>query len=100
MIHYFKTGLVIITSCLFVACHSNDKQPPMDIKKTEDSMQVEKPAKIFEDIQFASKRDTSCGMPLSAGIEDTLVLNGKVYGFCCKECKDDFAAVLTKQHKR
>lgn len=37
-----------------------------------------------------NKRDTTCGMPLTAGIEDTLHYKGKVLGFCSKECKDEF----------
>ena len=35
-------------------------------------------------------KDPSCGMPLTAGIEDTLHYNGKVYGFCSDECRDEF----------
>ena len=56
-------------------------------------------AKLFEHVQFASKYDTSCGMPLSAGVEDTLHLNDKVYGFCSKECKEDFINKLKAQKK-
>lgn len=37
-----------------------------------------------------NKRDPSCGMPVSAGIGDTVHYKGKVLGFCSKECKDDF----------
>ena len=37
-----------------------------------------------------NKKDPSCGMPLSAGIEDTVHYQNKVLGFCSKECKDDF----------
>ena len=55
--------------------------------------------KLFENVQFASKYDTSCGMPLSAGVEDTLHLNDKVYGFCSKECKEDFINKLKAQKK-
>jgi YHS domain-containing protein len=35
-------------------------------------------------------RDPSCGMPLTAMIEDTLHYKGKVYGFCSDECRDEF----------
>ena len=35
-------------------------------------------------------KDPSCGMPLTAGIDDTLNYNGKVYGFCSDECRDEF----------
>jgi YHS domain-containing protein len=36
------------------------------------------------------KNDPSCGMPLSAGIGDTVHYKGKVYGFCSDECRDIF----------
>ena len=37
-----------------------------------------------------NKKDPSCGMTVTAGIADTVHYNGKVYGFCSKECKDAF----------
>jgi YHS domain-containing protein len=37
-----------------------------------------------------NKKDPSCGMPVTAGIEDTVHYNGKVYGFCSEECKNAF----------
>ena len=37
-----------------------------------------------------NKRDPSCGMPVAAGIEDTVHYKNKVLGFCSKECKDEF----------
>lgn len=56
--------------------------------------------KLFANIQFASKRDTSCGMPISAGLEDTVHVNNKIYGFCSKECKNEFVNILKTQKKR
>ena len=55
--------------------------------------------KDFSNIAFATKKDTSCGMPLTAGVEDTLNYDGKVYGFCSKECKNAFVAQLHKEGK-
>ncbi len=37
-----------------------------------------------------NKKDPSCGMPMTAGIEDTVHFHGKVYGFCSDECKQIF----------
>jgi YHS domain-containing protein len=37
-----------------------------------------------------NKKDFICGMPVKAGIEDTAHINGKAYGFCSKECKNEF----------
>lgn len=41
-------------------------------------------------LSYASKKDPSCGMPLKAGLLDTTTYKGKLYGFCSKECKQDF----------
>ena len=37
-----------------------------------------------------NKKDPNCGMPVTAGIEDTVHYNGKVYGFCSDQCRDAF----------
>jgi YHS domain-containing protein len=36
------------------------------------------------------KKDPACGMPLTAGLEDTTRYKGRLYGFCSKECKAEF----------
>lgn len=41
-------------------------------------------------LAFDSKKDLVCGMPVTAGIEDTLHYKGKLYGFCAKQCKEAF----------
>jgi len=50
---------------------------------------------VFSNIHFASEADTSCGMPLSARITDTMSYAGKIYGFCSPGCKQEFAALVT-----
>jgi len=45
---------------------------------------------LFKDVVFDSKKDFVCGMPTSAGVSDTLHYKDKIYGFCSKECKDEF----------
>ena len=40
-----------------------------------------------------NKKDPNCGMPVTAGIEDTVHYNGKVYGFCSDECKMHFLKI-------
>ncbi|MCH5718520.1 hypothetical protein [Niabella hibiscisoli] len=44
-------------------------------------------------LSFVSDRDTSCGMPLTAGVTDTLVYSGQLFGFCSAACKQQFAAL-------
>jgi len=38
-----------------------------------------------------NKKDPICGMPVKAGISDTIHYKNKVYGFCAAECKAEFA---------
>lgn len=44
----------------------------------------------YKDFVFDAKKDLVCGMPTSAGISDTLHYKDKMYGFCSKECKEEF----------
>src|ERR1700744_2239706 len=44
----------------------------------------------LKNLSFAYARDPACGMPLSAGLMDTTTYNGKLYGFCSQECKNEF----------
>lgn len=55
--------------------------------------------KDFSNVVFATQKDTSCGMPLKYGIEDTLHFDGRVYGFCSKDCKVAFVEQLKKEKK-
>jgi YHS domain-containing protein len=38
----------------------------------------------------SNKKDPVCGMPLTAGIGDTLHYKNEVMGFCSEECKNEF----------
>ena len=82
---------------LISACNQKEKETKTEEKKmaNSDSSNIPAEKKKFEGIVFASKRDTTCGMPLTAGLEDTLMVNGKIYGFCAKECKDEFIKKLS-----
>ena len=96
--NYFIPALFVF----LVSCNSKkneEKTTKETVAPSTNTMPVDSSRQVknknrFADIVFASKRDTTCGMPLSAGIEDTLMVNGKIYGFCAKECKDEFIAKL------
>ncbi|MBS1933642.1 MAG: hypothetical protein JST96_06560 [Bacteroidetes bacterium] len=83
---------ILSISTLFVfalaSCgHNANEQTKAKEMKTDSAVAAKKD---FSKIQFASKLDYSCFMPLTAGVGDTAIIDGKVYGFCSKECKDEF----------
>jgi len=77
---FFLASLLLLSSCGNSQNTSNDgtlKTTSVDTTKFVASM-------------VDNKFDPSCGMPVTAGIGDTVHYKGKVIGFCSKECKDDF----------
>jgi YHS domain-containing protein len=83
-----------IISIVIIAAAFSCNQPKTE--PTEKKMETMEPAKnaaVNSDLaklQFASTKDLSCGMPISAGLSDTTSYKGKLYGFCSSECKEDF----------
>ncbi|MES1226432.1 MAG: hypothetical protein ABUT20_63740 [Bacteroidota bacterium] len=71
-----------------IGCGHNGNEQPKSKEMAMDTTAAVK--KDFSKVQFASKLDYSCFMPLTAGVGDTAIINGKVYGFCSKECKNEF----------
>ncbi len=89
-----KITLFFICAVAFYSCGSNERY------KTATNRSDSPNENRFVNIHLASKYDTSCGMPLSAGLEDTLHYNNKVYGFCSQGCKEEFITKLKKNNKR
>ncbi len=87
-------GIPFIVSVLLIACNNNtseNKTPVADTSKHDSHTMMPPPAeKKFSGVAFANQQDYICGMPVTAGVEDTAVYKNKVYGFCSKECKDEF----------
>ena len=85
-----KLSLILSIFFLAAACNNAAKQDKATTGH-EGHMQQEQPAapKFTADM-VDNKKDFACGMPVTAGISDTLHYEGKVYGFCSKECKDEF----------
>ncbi|MBO9201941.1 MULTISPECIES: YHS domain-containing protein [Niastella] len=71
------------------SCNNNEHANAVDTTQ-KDSVTVITRNQGFDGIEYASKMDLACGMMLSAGIQDTTLYKGKIYGFCSKDCKSDF----------
>ncbi|HVX00342.1 MAG TPA: YHS domain-containing protein, partial [Candidatus Babeliaceae bacterium] len=41
-------------------------------------------------LTIVNENDPACGMPLLRGFDDTATYQGKLIGFCSKECRDSF----------
>ena len=80
---------ILIISLLFSACSQNPKTGKA-VSNSNLQEVSNPPENKFPGVDFASKKDLACGMPLSAGVADTAHYEGKIYGFCSAECKDSF----------
>ena len=82
--------MVIIVAAAVFSCNQPTTVAPE--KKMETTMAPVKDTTInnLAKLDYASKKDLSCGMPISAGLSDTTTYKGKLYGFCSAECKADF----------
>jgi YHS domain-containing protein len=83
-----KKILVVILVAAAYSCNQPNtavpekKMEPMAVKDTTKS--------DLAKLAFASPKDLSCGMPITAGVSDTATYKGNLYGFCSAECKEDF----------
>jgi YHS domain-containing protein len=74
----------------FIACNNAATEEKATTDTTNASTMAEPVGIDTVGLKFSSKEDPICGMPVAGGIADTATVNGKLYGFCAKECKDEF----------
>jgi YHS domain-containing protein len=80
-------SLAFVLSCLLTACGQKNNNTTNTATTTAATADT---AKKYTLAMVVNKKDLSCGMPLTAGLEDTAHYNGQAYGFCSKECKSEF----------
>jgi len=84
---YFIIGLIILTAC------NGQRSDAKAESKADTFSNGADPVKAFPALKmlhYDYAKDPACGMPLTAGLQDTTTFKGKLYGFCSKECKDAF----------
>ena len=80
MKHLLVSGLII--TALFACNQQEEKKAEMPVSESVTSKYT--PAMVV------NQKDYACGMPVTAGILDTCHVEGKAYGFCSEECKNEF----------
>jgi YHS domain-containing protein len=83
----------ITSTLLFTACASNktNQNDSVNNNETSTTMSTDTTSEVSYDLALIdNKKDPTCGMPTSAGVTDTAHYDGKVLGFCAKECKEEF----------
>ncbi len=89
--NFLKNSIPFIALALVIAS-CNQSKPQPEQKPIPHQVQVSASTIKVDLKNFASPNDTTCGMPLSAGIADTATVDGKLYGFCSSSCKEAFLA--------
>ncbi len=87
-------AVCIAASTLVISCNNT---PNVATKKPVDSVATTPTEVKYSASIVDNKKDPSCGMPITAGISDTMHYNNKVIGFCSQECKADFAKDAAKK---
>lgn len=78
--------IIFIALVAIAACNSKQAEPA---KETHDDTAVAA-ANPLDSIVVANKKDPICTMPTKNHVNDTTTYEGKVFGFCSTECKEEF----------
>ncbi|MFY8003424.1 MAG: hypothetical protein ACOVNR_01205 [Chitinophagaceae bacterium] len=85
-------SLSIVSSLLFACNNQPESTTTENLELKSDTTDIEPDYSL---VKFDNTKDPVCGMPVSSGVSDTAHFDGKVLGFCAKECKEAFLAKAT-----
>ena len=83
---------LVVMAGFFAACggNTNEKVEVKSENVMESTTVSDSNAKTYAVSLVNNKKDPTCGMPVTAGINDTAHYEGHVLGFCSPECKAEF----------
>ncbi|HSN60499.1 MAG TPA: YHS domain-containing protein [Ferruginibacter sp.] len=87
---YKKIIAATLFAQILISCAQNTEQKEETLPAANADTMPVKAEPLFKNLVYDSKKDLVCGMPVTAGVSDTAHYEGKLYGFCAKECKDEF----------
>ncbi len=85
-------GLALMSVGLFLAACNSQQTSKEEVKKDAMAAMPTDSTKTvtYTTAMVDNKKDPTCGMPVTAGINDTAHYDNHAIGFCSKECKDEF----------
>ena len=86
---FILASLLVAVLLLIISCQPATTKTEKSAANTI-AMQKDTATSIFDHLIVDNRKDPSCGMPVKAGISDTMHYKNKVLGFCSKECKETF----------
>ena len=97
-------GTTLVLSAMLMASCGNQQASNNDAveKNSTNEIAMKEEASAEKSYPVAlvnNKKDPSCGMPVTAGISDTLHYKEYVLGFCAEGCKDEAKQALLKNPK-
>lgn len=92
---YLKNSVLVITVCItMVGCSTKEQEAEKTIESvTHMPPNMNKPNKYItiDTSLLTTKIDVVCNMSVKKRIVDTMSYKGKLYAFCGKGCKEEFA---------
>ena len=81
----------MIASLILLSCgQTNDKANTSSADTNQVAAMDTTLEKTYAVSLVNNKKDPTCGMPVTAGISDTVHYENNVLGFCSTECKNEF----------
>ncbi len=82
---------LVMASLFIVSCgQTNDKANTSSADTNQVATMDTTLEKTYAVSLVNNKKDPTCGMPVTAGISDTVHYEKNVLGFCSVECKNEF----------
>ena len=81
--------MAVSCGIFLMACGSNNATTSATMDSSATSTTVDS-VKQYHISLVDNKKDPTCGMPVTAGISDTVHYDNKVLGFCSTGCKEEF----------
>ena len=83
--------LITTIEIIFIlSCHHDPEKKSASKMDMRDQAVNDSSKKSLQGLSYKLNRDPVCGMPLSAGLKDTAYYKNELYGFCSKDCKEEF----------